>query len=276
MNATGIEWCHVFGSGSGFTVNPVFGCTRGCSYCYARTRIAPRVGHLCNQYPDPARPEHAHLDPNRSLCEQFFPHAHLERLKETERRRKPSGIFVGSCTDLWDPHVPQEWRDEIWRTVEACPQHVFFVLTKRPENLTAADAKAAGHLPNLWVGVSITSRYDYDRALSFTWWQMPRRFISYEPVLGPVDPLVCCLGAWIIVGAQTGPGALQPRREWVTDVVALASGHSIPVFLKDNLRPLLGDDYVDEHQQWPQAMTTPRFARLAATGERKHVAPTGP
>ncbi|MGD9494999.1 MAG: DUF5131 family protein [Armatimonadota bacterium] len=256
MNPTKIEWCHVFGPGSGFTVNPVFGCTGPregpCPYCYARERIAPRVGHLCGQYPDPNNPAHRHLDPERTLCEQFWPHPHWERLAAVEHRRKPAGIFVGSCCDLWDPNVDPRWRWRVWQTVEMCPQHVFWTLTKRPENLTASDRRVAARNPHLWLGVTVTSAHDSHRLCTMRK-QLPRErwFVSYEPLLGPVDPRTICLADWIIVGAQTGAGARLPAAAWVHEIVTQARRYCIPVFVKDNLRAVWGDLV----QQWPEAMT---------------------
>ncbi len=120
MNKTKIEWVRNDDGSPGYTWNPVTGCLHGCPYCYAR-RIAQRF--------------------HRSFAPEFHP----DRLVEPLKLRKPSRIFVDSMGDLFDPNVPDEWRDQVFGAIYACngPRrcdqfamgHTFMVLTKQPENM---------------------------------------------------------------------------------------------------------------------------------------------
>jgi protein gp37 len=234
MNVTAIEWTHCFGPGTGRTWNPVVGCTFACSYCYARRQVK-RQKQNCQQ------------------CYDFTPHLHPERLNQPLHRKKPTGIFLGSMCDLYDPNVPQEWRDLIWQVCDLTPQHRYFMLTKQPQNVTDAP-----RIPrNVMLGVSAEG----DK-------QMVSRFaalirstvgegvsgqgmcISLEPLLEPVGHI---LGMdkrdWVIVGAQSGRGAFVPPAAWVDHIVVECRVWGIPVFVKDSLRALYRDR--DWEQKWP-------------------------
>lgn len=245
MNSTGIEWTHIFGPRSGRTWNPIVGCTNGCEYCYAR-RQARRSMHKCAD------------------CGTFTPHLHEERLVQPLKRRKPAGIFLGSMCDLWDPNVPQDWRDRIWEVVEACPQHVFWVLTQQPDKI---DRFATPKVPHLWLGVTCQDEESFpkrSRRLSFAVLAGTNTFISFEPLHGPIDFLNDSWGDyrlmdWFVVGAETGnrKGKVVPEAKWVTDIVDRAEAYGTALFLKDNLVPVMGEGYVKSHQDWPEAMTAP-------------------
>lgn len=269
----GIEWTNVFGPGSGFTWNPVVGCTKKCGstpenpegYCYAR-RAAKRIGYLCGQYPTAEQIEKAGgaqvpaLQRNLSLCAQYWPHFHKERLFQPLKRRKPAGIFLGSMCDLWDPHVEQEWRDAIWDVIERTPQHLYWVLTQAQENIRLHEVSrwANWEWGQLWVGLTITSNVAVwcQRGLQNSYGGQV--FISFEPLVGPMPdwkPVANDVG-WVIVGAETGnrSGKITPKREWVEQIVEPAQAANIPVFVKDNLSTVMGEEYVREHQEWTPAM----------------------
>ena len=231
MNPTAIEWTHVFGPGSGFTWNPVVGCTNGCTYCYAR-RVAKR--QPC------------------ALCKSFTPHLHEERLEQPLHRKKRAGIFICSMGDLWDRHVPQAWRDRVWEVVAATPQHVYWVLTKQPQNFTGPDHEAFCHNTNLWVGITVTQGRVQRGAPMHG-----NTFVSIEPLLGEIvwDSRLRDWAHWLIIGAQTGPGAKPPSEDQVQRVLNGAWDWFTPaIFLKRNLIPVMGERYVRAHQQWPVEM----------------------
>lgn len=262
MNPTAIEWTHVFGPGTGYTYNPTQGCTNNCPGCYAK-RLAKRTGHLCPQFPTEQQVEEVGLDPGLSLCAQFHPHFHPERLSQVTPRQKPRGVFVGSMADLWDPHVPQAWRDRIWEGMAAAPQHVYFLLTKQPQNVTPADTTMIRRVRNAWVG------YSWDGTTDTFFGQRDRRafevlpnhrlWASYEPARGPLPPWAnvetgeFCL-QWLVIGAQTGPGAVVPEREWIERAVGEADEMGTAVFVKDNLAKVMGEAYVRDRQAWPSEM----------------------
>jgi protein gp37 len=117
-----------------------------------------------------------------------------------------------------------------------CPQHTFQVLTKRPDRIPHATEE---YWPsNLWLGVSIDGKtngmnliYDlFDSEFPFL------RFVSFEPLLGPIQDLDLSCIQWVIIGAQTGPGATQPRKEWVEPIIAQTIENEIPLFIKNNLQ----------------------------------------
>jgi len=235
LNVTNIEWTHAFGPGTGRTWNPVVGCTHGCRYCYAR-RQARRQRQNCQR------------------CYDFVPHLHPERLDEPLRRRKPTGIFLGSMCDLWDPQVQQEWRDRVWDVCARTPQHQYFALTKRPDLVTAADCLP----PNVLLGFSAEGQREFDRHIGSLANQVGDRetMVSIEPLLWPVSSIIG-MGSrdWLIVGAETGPGAFVPPAEWVEQIVYLCRERTCPVFIKDSLRALYpGRDWP---QEWPAGMGVP-------------------
>ena len=216
-----------------FTWNPITGCTRGCSYCYARRmayRLKGRYG-----YPED---------------EPFRPTFHPDRLLEPLQVKKPSKIFTVSMGELFDPKVPDLWRDLVFRVMLEAEQHTFQILTKRPGLIPY---ELEYEVPsNVWIGTSI------DGKTTDTQWALeelllsyaPLRFVSFEPLLGVVE-FDASLVDWIIIGAQTGPKAKQPRWEWVQDIIAEARRENKPVFIKDNLELPEG---VPRPQEWPEVL----------------------
>ena len=225
MNRSKIEWCD-------YTWNPVTGCLgpnndgAHCSYCYAK-RIAERFRG------------------GKAFPNGFEPTWHPERLDEPAKVKAPSRIFVGSMTDMGAPWIKPEWKGAILKTVAACPQHTFLFLTKQPEQ-TRWDAA------NIWPGVTVTSISDIARLRRFPRLDAsPTWFISFEPLLGRVYHMggKGLSGCWIIIGAQTGPGAIMPQRSWIAEIVDRADAFGIPVFMKNNLRPYWDGEW---RQEWPK------------------------
>ncbi len=201
MNRTRIDWCD-------YTWNPVVGCTRGCSYCYAR-RFARRL--KCPK------------------CREFIPHLHPERLGEPTKVRKPSLIFCGSMGDLFDPHIRNGERTKVLQGMGAARQHLFILLTKRASTMS----NWVGDMPpNVLHGVSIIDEYDCeDIALAAA------QVVSFEPILGPAPNLIGCLTGvkWLIIGAETGPGAKSVDAEAVRMAVQAARSAGVPLWVKDNV-----------------------------------------
>ena len=188
MNRTKIEWCD-------FSWNPVVGCkpeSEGCARCYAAA-VSLRFG-----------------------LPWGGPHFMLGRLEGPVRVRKPSRIFLGSMTDLFQHGVRNEWLDEIMRVVRACPQHTFMVLTKRPVGMRWYFRW--GVPDNLWLGITAENQARLNDRM---WWlqEIPAKvkFVSVEPMLEPVwigRPWLEGL-RWVIAGPETGPGARECRAEWI-------------------------------------------------------------
>lgn len=236
MKRTDIEWVVNPDGSQGFSWNPLgWGCTNNCGYCYAKG-IARRFGNsplICKQYPSKEQVRLHGLNPKHTMCRNFFPHLHEERLEQPLKRKKPATIFLGSMCDLWDPNVPQVWRNRIWNVVEHTP-HTYIVLTKQPHYIAECECAEM----NLWVGVSVEDGSHEATARTFNLPEdqsgMRGRFVSCEPLLGAVPNWVLSGIDWIIIGAQTGPNR-QPEAEWVRALVDEATRENIPMFAKDNL-----------------------------------------
>ena len=198
MNKTKIDWADV-------TWNPITGCLHGCPYCYAR-EFAERFGR------------------------SFEPEFHPQRLAEPMQVKRPLKVFCGSNADNLGDWVPRQWMDQIFTIVRNCPQHVFQFLTKAPHNLSLYDWPA-----NTWAGVTATNQAMLDRALVYlAECNAPVKFISAEPLLGPMSADMSPID-WLIIGAQTGRNAQQPRREWVTGLIQSAQHAGVSIWFKDNL-----------------------------------------
>lgn len=245
MNRTKIEWCLNPDGTPGYTWNPITGCLKGCSYCYARNlangRLKSRM--LENAY---GLPKHQGIMkgsyPTRT---PFYPRFWHHRLEDVSPLDKPRGIFVCSMGDLFGQGVPEKWTADVMETIQEAPQHRFYLLTKQPQNL----ARWSPFPDNCWVGVSATDRDSWGKANEYlSDIQATVKYISFEPLLGDVvgqpntvfatEAMKAAGINWIIIGAQTKP-YVAPKIEWVREIVEAADNAGVPVFLKDSLKPLL-------------------------------------
>ncbi len=236
--ANKIGWCTD-------TRNPITGCTNfntpHCGdYCYAARmakRLAGRFGYPADE---PFKPTF-HWDVLQKVW----------KLQGTGKR-----VFLNSMGDWFCEGVPPAWVDRVLDVIDRVPQHHFLVLTKRPERIM--DVLHCRDLPpNLWLGVSVTSCEDLWRisALKGSISSDTKRFISFEPLLGPVYGEGQILGGvdWAIIGAQTGPGKTAPERAWVEHIIDAADATQIPVYLKNNILPYMVWD-APRRQEFPEAM----------------------
>lgn len=150
----------------------------------------------------------------------------------------PKGIFVCDMSDLFGIGILESWTQRVMNTIEDCPQHRFYLLTKQPQNLI----KWSPFPDNCWVGVTVTANGDMSKALTnLANIQARVRYISFEPLLGSIgmSDHMSMKGIvnWVILGSQTKPYK-PPKIEWVEEIVRAADKAGIPVFLKDNLKPL--------------------------------------
>jgi len=207
MQKSGIEW-------TDYTSNPIKGyCPMACPYCYAR-KIYDRF--------------------KWDKAIRFVP----EELETWRRAKSGSKIFVGSMIELFGNWVKDDWLEEIFKYTKCHPDLTFQFLTKQPQNLI----KWSPFPDNCWVGVTVTNDLSYGQALQ---WlnriEASIRYLSFEPLLEPPAVIHLTYGEvinWVIIGAQTKPYK-PPKLEWVQEIIRAADGSGIPVFLKDNLRPLL-------------------------------------
>lgn len=197
---TGIEWTDA-------TWNPATGCTKispGCDNCYAE-RFALRWKGI----------------PGHAYEAGFNLRLHPNRLDHPLRLKKPSFIFVNSMSDLFHKDIPFEFIDRVFDTMERADWHVFQVLTKRSAILkryVGLRYATQPVPPHIWLGVSLEndqqkSRIEHLRAANIT-----TRFLSVEPLLGPLGSLNLTGFSWVIVGGESGPGARDMQPDWARGV----------------------------------------------------------
>jgi protein gp37 len=224
-----IEWTDV-------TWNPVSGCTKisaGCDNCYAE-RFAERWRGI------PGHPYESGFDL------KLHPH----RLEQPLKLRKPSFIFVNSMSDLFHKEIPIEYIDRVFDVMERASWHVFQVLTKRSTilkryiNKRYADGAAP---PNIWLGVSLENKTQTSRLKHLQQAAASVRFLSIEPLLGPVGKLDLAGIQWVIVGGESGPGHRPMKANWVRDIRDQCRKARVPFFFKQwgGARPKTGGRELD-------------------------------
>jgi protein gp37 len=247
VSASNIEWTDA-------TWNPVTGCSKvspGCANCYAETlaltRLAGRPG-----YPGlPWTPENAAA--NVVL--------HPDRLDLPLRWRKPRRVFVNSMSDLFHERVPDNFIRDVFLTMAMAREHTFQILTKRPErmrDLLACNftpgwapglfADDLWPLPNVWLGTSIENDRFVGRADALRETPAAVRFISAEPLLGPLPSLDLTGIDWLIVGGESGQHSRKMDPEWVRDLRDRASAANVAFFFKQwgGRTPKVGGRLLDE------------------------------
>lgn len=250
---TKIDWCDA-------TWNPVTGCLHGCEYCYAR-RIAERFGSnqmpIFTDYPvldKPVRSVGFDGEKIQPYPFDFTPTFHRYKLDTPHHWKKPRNIFVCSMADLFGEWVPDEWIREIVEACDAAPQHRYMFLTKDPKRYAELRAKDIQPPANSWIGTSATTDTEAKEqtlALSECWNVNANWFVSVEPLLEPMSSEALeDLSAmhWVIVGAETGnsKNKVIPERKWVDEIVDACAKVGTPLFMKDSLRDLMGNDFQQE------------------------------
>jgi protein gp37 len=300
MAATSIQWCDV-------VWNPTTGCRKvspGCKHCYAEG-VADRF--WATQYP-PVPARHACAHPLETRPRRFTDvQVHPDRLDQPLRWREPRRVFVNSMSDLFHEDIPDGFIADVFGVMAAAPQHTFQVLTKRPERMRemlsafwfemgvaeglaawvedgkVADPGVGWPLPNTWLGVSVEDQERADERIPLLL-ETPAavRFLSCEPLLGPVDlgnyltaaPIsdklwcptarrqvdvigsarcTCTTGhqrgqriSWVIVGGESGPKARPMDLAWARSLVEQGRAAAVPVFVKQLGRRPVGRWYAGQ------------------------------
>lgn len=218
---TGIEWTDA-------TWNPMTGCTKisaGCDHCYAAVLAHTKTrDHYLRRLPVKDNPE------NRA--NPFAPRFWLDRLDQPLRWRIPKRIFVNSMSDVFHAHFSIEMIRGVFDVMNAADWHQFQVLTKRPERaLRLADELPWS--PNIWIGTSIENmavarRADSLRGIT----QAAVRFISAEPLLGPLDDLDLAGIEWVIGGGESGGGYRACNPDWARSLRDKCQDAGIAFFWK--------------------------------------------
>lgn len=241
---SGIEWTDA-------TWNPIVGCSKvspGCDNCYAisMSRRIEATGHEAYQGIT------THDDWTGLV--KCLP----ERLEQPLRWRRPRRIFVNSMSDLFHPDVPDEFIQKVFAVMALASHHQFQILTKRPKRMASllnsrwstrgigsfesltehyvgdwdSDFVVKWPLPNVWLGTSIESdRYTF-RARHLAGTPAMIRFLSLEPLLGPLPTLALDGVDWVIAGGESGPSARPMHPEWVREIRDLCQGSATAFFFK--------------------------------------------
>jgi len=205
-----IEWTEA-------TWNPVTGCTKispGCKHCYAE-RLSFRLQAM-------GQPNYAN-----GFALTLQPHA----LDLPLRWKKPQTIFVNSMSDLFHKGVPTEYIHRVFDVMRRADWHRYQVLTKRSERLLQLSSQLSWQ-PHIWMGVSVENQDYIFRIEHLRETEAHVKFLSLEPLLGPLPQLDLRGIDWAIVGGESGPGSRPIRREWVLDIRDQCLVAGVPFFFK--------------------------------------------
>lgn len=230
---TQIEWTDA-------TWNPVTGCTkitRGCDLCYAE-RFSERFRGV----------------PDHPFEHGFDLILRPERLTQPLQWKKPKRIFVNSMSDLFHKEIPWSYIDRVFDTMEAAHWHTFQVLTKRSSLLVKylrhryGAALAPAHI---WLGVSIEDQKNTVRLKHLHTAQAETKFVSFEPLLGPVGKINLLGIRWAIVGGESGPRARPMKEEWVIEIRDQCIDSKVAFFFKQwgGIRPKSGGRLL-QNKEW--------------------------
>jgi protein gp37 len=237
MAASNIEWTDA-------TWNPVTGCSKvspGCKHCYAE-RFSKRLQKMGV----------------KKYVNGFRVTLHPDSLKIPLDWKKPRKIFVNSMSDLFHEDVPVDFIKDVFHVMRQATWHQFQILTKRSERLR----ELSPHIDwpsNVWMGVSVENDAYKFRIVHLRETGACVKFLSLEPLLGPLTNMNLDGISWVIVGGESGPGARPMSQEWVISIRDQCRSADIPFFFKQwggvnkkrNGRQLEGRTWDDvPEQQW--------------------------
>jgi len=232
-----IEWTDA-------TWNPVTGCTKlspGCKHCYAE-RLSARLKAMGNP----------------RYYNGFGITLHPDQLALPLKWKQPRRIFVNSMSDLFHEEIPVDFIHDVFSVMARAHWHVFQVLTKRAQRL--ADLASKLEWPrNVWQGVSVENADHFDRIRYLREAPAAIRFLSIEPLLGPIPRLPLREIHWVIVGGESGPGARAMRPQWAAGVRNQCVAAGVPFFFKQwGGRTPKSGGRVLEGRTWDEMPSLPR------------------
>lgn len=200
------------------TWNPTTGCTKispGCKFCYAEimTRRLKAMG--IEKYSDGFKKVKVHID----------------QLTIPYRWKKSKVVFVNSMSDLFHKDVPTEFIQKVFAVMNDNPQHIFQVLTKRAERLYELHSQLEWS-PNIWMGISIESEKEKERIDFLRKTNAQVKFLSCEPLIGPLPNLNLQGIDWVIVGGESGWKPRPMETEWVINIKDQCEKSSVAFFFK--------------------------------------------
>jgi len=207
---TRIEW-------ASSSWNPVTGCTKispGCKHCYAE-RLALRLQAMGQ----------------RNYTNGFALTLQEQALELPLRWKKPQVIFVNSMSDLFHKNVPVDFISRVFDVMRRAHWHRFQILTKRSDRLLTLNSKLEWQ-PNIWMGVSVENQDYTFRINHLRQTGAHVKFLSLEPLLGPLPNLDLAGIDWAIVGGESGPGSRAMSESWVTDIRDQCVSANVAFFFK--------------------------------------------
>lgn len=205
-----IEWTEM-------TWNPVTGCSKvsaGCKHCYAETMAKRLKAMAVYRY---RKGFNVTLQP--------------DLIDAPLKWKQPRVVFVNSMSDLFHEKIPLEYIQQVFATMVQCPQHTFQILTKRSERLRTV-ARSLPWARNIWMGVSVEDERVMHRINDLQDVPAAIRFLSCEPLIGPLNNLPLGGIHWVIVGGESGAGARPMKSEWVKSIFRQCRDIKVPFFFK--------------------------------------------
>jgi len=210
MAQSSIEWTEM-------TWNPVTGCTKisaGCKHCYAEVMAKRLQAMGIEKYKDAFK---------------LTLHEDALGIPYTWKRQKV--VFVNSMSDLFHPKVPLSFIQKVFKVMNENPQHTFQVLTKRAERLFEVH-KALKWSHNIWMGVSVENEKVVSRIDLLRETGARTKFLSCEPLIGPLNKMNLTSIDWVIVGGESGRIARPMNEDWVLDIMDQCSAANVAFFFK--------------------------------------------
>jgi len=212
MAKSTIEWTEL-------TWNPVTGCTKvsqGCKFCYAEV-MAKRLKAMGQE----------------KYKNGFKVTIHPSALNDPYKWKKSHIVFVNSMSDLFHPDVPIEFIQDVFRVMNENPRHVFQILTKRTELLLEYDnAGLLNWTDNIWMGTSVEDNRVKERINELSKTNAHTKFLSCEPLIGPLTNMNLSKIDWVIVGGESGHNPRPMKPEWVIDIKEQCEAADVPFFFK--------------------------------------------
>lgn len=212
MSQSSIEWTEM-------TWNPTTGCDKisaGCKFCYAEVMSKRLKAMGVEKYND-----------------NFKIRWHEKELERPYTWKKSKVVFVNSMSDLFHKEVPVEFIQKVFKVMKENPQHVFQVLTKRADVLRYYDSEGWLDWPhNVWMGVSVEDDRVIDRIDLLRQTGARTKFLSLEPLIGPLPNLNLDKMDWVIVGGESGRKPRPMKEEWVLDIKEQCLAADVAFFFK--------------------------------------------
>lgn len=210
MAQSSIEWTEM-------TWNPTTGCTKvsdGCKFCYAEVMSKRLKAMGVAKYKN-----------------GFNITLHPETLNIPYTWKKPKIVFVNSMSDLFHENIPLEYIQKVFKVMNENPQHTFQVLTKRADILFSYNYEL-NWTPNIWMGVTVENEKVLNRIDYLSQTNAFIKFLSCEPLLGPLNSLDLFNIDWVIVGGESGRKPRPIKKEWVVDIKNQCMDQNVRFFFK--------------------------------------------